>query len=182
MAIKENSKLPQARLQYIHGICSELILAVGRSRGMVRAICSAEPGRRLEYSRRGCAAPSSRAFSHPRSLSRLAWSSFSPPTRSASDRRPARPRPTCYPFPTVRPLPVRLCPRSSPTICSMACFLLAISPFRFSEAAQRLRSRDSYPAPARGPENRGPPSMVSNTNVYERYSMLESTFPFRNNS
>ena len=28
-------------------------------------------------------------------------------------------------------------------------------------------------------ENCGPPSMVSNTNADERYSMLESTFPFR---
>jgi hypothetical protein len=111
-------------------------------------------------------------------LSRLAWSSFSPPIRSASDRGPARPRPTCYPFPTVRPLPVRLLPpearrRSAPGVLLARCLALSVS--------GAARSRDSYPAPARGAENRGPPSMVSNTNVYERYSMLESTFPFRNN-
>jgi hypothetical protein len=179
MAIKENSKLPQTSLQYIHGICSELILAVGRSRGVVRAICSAEPGRRLEYSRRGCAAPSSRAFSHPRSLSRLAWSSFRSPIAPPAIEGPARSRPTCdITLPTRKTLAgSTFCPQSYDLLHGvLLASHLALS------VSRAARSRDSYPAPARGPENRGPPSMVSNTNVYERYSMLESTFPFRNNS
>jgi hypothetical protein len=86
MAIKESSRLPQASLQYIHGICSELILAVGRSRGVVRAICSAKSGRRLEYSRRGCAARP--AVRSPTLLSEpLGLVKFQVSNRSSSGRR-----------------------------------------------------------------------------------------------
>ena len=47
---------------------------------------------------------------------------------------------------------------------------------------QRLRLRDRIQCLHEGPEKHGPPSMVSDTNAYEHYSMLESTLLFENDS
>ena len=57
-----------------------------------------------------------------------------------------------------------------------------IAASRFPETLRRRGLTESYQRLFEGREKRCPPSMVSNVNAYERYSMCERTFGFRNNT